>query len=118
MFNSPGMQSLMQQISENPQLMQNMLSAPYMRSMMQSLSQNPELASQVRSAKDSHAYSHTLVSDRQNGSSRSKAELTSHLVNLQSPALRFLRACLLEGREGFNEALSSSTHSKYCGYAL
>uniref|UniRef100_A0A8B9L180 Ubiquilin 4 n=1 Tax=Astyanax mexicanus TaxID=7994 RepID=A0A8B9L180_ASTMX len=30
-FNSPGMQSLMQQISENPQLMQNMLSAPYMR---------------------------------------------------------------------------------------
>uniref|UniRef100_A0A8C5CEX2 Ubiquilin 4 n=1 Tax=Gadus morhua TaxID=8049 RepID=A0A8C5CEX2_GADMO len=28
-------------------LMQNMLSAPYMRSMMQSLSQNPELASQV-----------------------------------------------------------------------
>ncbi|KAM6974645.1 LOW QUALITY PROTEIN: ubiquilin-4-like [Tautogolabrus adspersus] len=47
MFNSPGMQSLLQQISENPQLMQNMLSAPYMRSMMQSLSQNPELASQV-----------------------------------------------------------------------
>uniref|UniRef100_A0A669C0R9 Ubiquilin 4 n=2 Tax=Oreochromis TaxID=8139 RepID=A0A669C0R9_ORENI len=43
MFNSPGMQSLLQQISENPQLMQNMLSAPYMRSMMQSLAQNPEL---------------------------------------------------------------------------
>lgn len=49
MFNSPGMQSLLQQISENPQLMQNMLSAPYMRSMMQSLAQNPELASQVKS---------------------------------------------------------------------
>lgn len=47
MFNTPGMQSLMQQITENPQLMQNMLSAPYMRSMMQSLSQNPELASQM-----------------------------------------------------------------------
>ncbi|KAG8455287.1 hypothetical protein GDO86_001474 [Hymenochirus boettgeri] len=47
MFNTPGMQSLMQQISENPQLMQNMLSAPYMRSMMQSLTQNPELATQV-----------------------------------------------------------------------
>lgn len=41
------MQSLMQQISENPQLMQNMLSAPYMRSMMQSLAQNPDIASQV-----------------------------------------------------------------------
>ncbi|KAJ1206697.1 hypothetical protein NDU88_002098 [Pleurodeles waltl] len=47
MFNTPGMQSLMQQITENPQLMQNMLSAPYMRSMMQSLSQNPDLAAQM-----------------------------------------------------------------------
>ncbi|KAM8961695.1 ubiquilin-1 isoform 2-T2 [Pelodytes ibericus] len=47
MFNTPGMQSLMQQITENPQLMQNMLSAPYMRNMMQSLSQNPELAAQM-----------------------------------------------------------------------
>ncbi|KFV96074.1 Ubiquilin-1, partial [Eurypyga helias] len=47
MFNTPGMQSLLQQITENPQLMQNMLSAPYMRSMMQSLSQNPDLAVQV-----------------------------------------------------------------------
>ncbi|NWR56681.1 UBQL1 protein, partial [Bucorvus abyssinicus] len=47
MFNTPGMQSLLQQITENPQLMQNMLSAPYMRSMMQSLSENPDLAVQV-----------------------------------------------------------------------
>uniref|UniRef100_A0A672THQ1 Ubiquilin 1 n=1 Tax=Strigops habroptila TaxID=2489341 RepID=A0A672THQ1_STRHB len=47
MFNTPGMQSLLQQITENPQLMQNMLSAPYMRSMMQSLSQNPDLAVQI-----------------------------------------------------------------------
>ncbi|XP_075595105.1 ubiquilin-1-like isoform X2 [Balearica regulorum gibbericeps] len=47
MFNTPGMQSLLQQITENPQLMQNMLSAPYMRSMMQALSQNPDLAVQM-----------------------------------------------------------------------
>nr|XP_030113216.3 ubiquilin-1 isoform X6 [Taeniopygia guttata] len=47
MFNTPGMQSLLQQITENPQLMQNMLSAPYMRSIMQSLSQNPDLAVQI-----------------------------------------------------------------------
>ncbi|XP_027304078.1 ubiquilin-1 isoform X4 [Anas platyrhynchos] len=49
MFNTPGIQSLLQQITENPQLMQNMLSAPYMRSMMQSLSQNPDLAAQMQS---------------------------------------------------------------------
>ncbi|EHB05495.1 Ubiquilin-1 [Heterocephalus glaber] len=48
MFNTPGMQSLLQQITENPQLVQNMLSAPYMRSMMQSLSQNPDLAAQMQ----------------------------------------------------------------------
>ncbi|KAI1900111.1 hypothetical protein AGOR_G00046660 [Albula goreensis] len=47
MFGSPGMQSLMQQITENPELMQNMLSAPYIQSLMQSLSQNPDLAAQM-----------------------------------------------------------------------
>lgn len=46
-FSSPGMQSMMQQLTENPQLLQNMLSAPYMRSMMQSMAQNPDLASQA-----------------------------------------------------------------------
>ncbi|XP_050997296.1 ubiquilin-2 [Acomys russatus] len=46
-FSTPGMQGLLQQITENPQLIQNMLSAPYMRSMMQSLTQNPDLATQM-----------------------------------------------------------------------
>ncbi|XP_068109628.1 ubiquilin-4 [Hyperolius riggenbachi] len=47
MFNSPEMQGLLQQISENPQLMQSMISAPYMRSMMQTLAQNPDFAAQM-----------------------------------------------------------------------
>uniref|UniRef100_A0A8D0G9W8 Ubiquilin-4 n=1 Tax=Sphenodon punctatus TaxID=8508 RepID=A0A8D0G9W8_SPHPU len=47
MFSSPEMQGLLQQISENPQLMQNMISAPYMRSMMQTLAQNPDFAAQM-----------------------------------------------------------------------
>jgi len=47
MFNSPGMQSLMQQMMQNPQMMNNMLQAPYMQTMMQSLSANPELAQQI-----------------------------------------------------------------------
>ena len=47
MFNSPEMQALLQQISENPLLMQNVISAPYMRSMMQTLAQNPDFAAQV-----------------------------------------------------------------------
>ncbi|XP_076369732.1 ubiquilin-1-like [Tachypleus tridentatus] len=46
-FGSPGMQSLMQQLVENPQLMQNMMSAPYMQSTLQALSANPEMARQI-----------------------------------------------------------------------
>lgn len=43
-FNTPGMQSLMQQITANPSMMQNMMNAPYMQAMMQSMSANPDLA--------------------------------------------------------------------------
>uniref|UniRef100_G1NXA5 UBA domain-containing protein n=1 Tax=Myotis lucifugus TaxID=59463 RepID=G1NXA5_MYOLU len=46
MFNSPEVQALLQQISESPQLMQNMISAPA-RSMMQTLAQNPDFAAQL-----------------------------------------------------------------------
>ncbi|XP_054848163.1 ubiquilin-4 [Eublepharis macularius] len=47
MFSSPEMQGLLQQISENPQLMQNVISAPYMRTMLQTLAQNPDIAAQL-----------------------------------------------------------------------
>ncbi|GFT41739.1 ubiquilin-1 [Nephila pilipes] len=47
LFTSPGLQSIMQQMIQNPQLVQEMLSAPYMNSMMEALAANPEVASQV-----------------------------------------------------------------------
>ena len=47
MMNSPGMQSLMQQITQDPNLIQSMMSAPYMQSMMQTLSSNPDLMQQM-----------------------------------------------------------------------
>lgn len=37
----------MQQMTQNPQLMENMLQAPYMQSMLQSMSANPEMANQI-----------------------------------------------------------------------
>jgi len=43
-FNTPGMQSLMQQITSNPSMLQNMMNAPYMQAMMQSMAANPDLA--------------------------------------------------------------------------
>lgn len=47
MANSPGMQSLMQQMLDNPQLMQNMMSAPYTQSLIQQMTSNPALAEQM-----------------------------------------------------------------------
>ncbi|KAM9385068.1 LOW QUALITY PROTEIN: ubiquilin-4-like [Pholidichthys leucotaenia] len=78
MFNSPGMQSLLQQISENPQLMQNMLSAPYMRNMMQSLAQNPELASQV-------LMNNPLFAGNQQLQDQFRAQLPFFLQQMQNP---------------------------------
>ncbi|GIY46433.1 hypothetical protein CDAR_585921 [Caerostris darwini] len=47
LFTTPGLQNIMQQMIQNPQLVQEMLSAPYMSSMMEALAANPEVASQV-----------------------------------------------------------------------
>lgn len=47
MLNSPGMQSLMQQVTSDPQMIQNMMSSPMMQQAMQSMAQNPELMQQM-----------------------------------------------------------------------
>ncbi|XP_045775883.1 ubiquilin-1 [Maniola jurtina] len=47
LINTPGMQSLLQQMSENPRLMQSMMSAPYTNNMLQALAADPEMASQL-----------------------------------------------------------------------
>lgn len=46
-LNTPAMQSLLQQMSENPSLMESMLNAPYTRSMMDALSQDPNMAANL-----------------------------------------------------------------------
>jgi len=48
-FNTAPIRSLLLQMTESPQIMQNMFSAPYIQSMMTSLSQSPELAEFVAS---------------------------------------------------------------------
>lgn len=46
-LNTPAMQSLMQQMSENPSVMQNLLDAPYTRTMMESMAADPAMAANV-----------------------------------------------------------------------
>jgi len=47
MLNTPGMQSMMQQMMSNPQMMQSMVQSPFMQSAMQSMAANPEMVRQV-----------------------------------------------------------------------
>lgn len=47
MLGSQGMQSYLQQITQNPRLMESMMSTPYMQSMTQMLASNPELTRQI-----------------------------------------------------------------------
>lgn len=47
LLNTGNMQSLLQQIADNPSLMSNMMSAPYTRNMLEALSADPNLASNI-----------------------------------------------------------------------
>ncbi|KAH8354187.1 hypothetical protein KR084_002819 [Drosophila pseudotakahashii] len=49
-LNTPAMRSLLQQMADNPAMMQNLLNAPYTRSMMESMSQDPDMASRLLSS--------------------------------------------------------------------
>ena len=49
MFQTPAMQSLMQQMSSNPEMFQNMMQSPYMQDMMGRMVQNPDLMASVSS---------------------------------------------------------------------
>ena len=48
MFQSPGVQNLLSQVSSNPQLLENMMQSPYMQDMMNQMVRNPELMNSVR----------------------------------------------------------------------
>jgi ubiquilin len=46
-LNTPAMQSLLQQMSESPTLMQNMMNAPYTRNMLEAMQADPNMAANV-----------------------------------------------------------------------
>lgn len=48
-LNTPTMQSLLQQMGDNPSLMSNMMSAPYTRNMLEALSADPNMAANLMS---------------------------------------------------------------------
>lgn len=47
LLNTPAMQSLMQQMSDSPQMMQSLLNAPYTRNMMEAMAADPDMAARL-----------------------------------------------------------------------
>merc|ERR1712241_1307595 len=83
LFTSPGMQSLLSQMTENPQLMQNMMNAPYTQNMFQSLAQNPDMASNIISSNPLFAGNPQLQEQMRN-------MMPTMLQQMQSPAVQGL----------------------------
>lgn len=59
-MNSPGIQSLMQQITSNPEMMRTMMSPENMQMMQRMMSQNPGLMQQVPASSLHICYFETL----------------------------------------------------------
>ncbi|XP_062517411.1 ubiquilin-4-like [Corticium candelabrum] len=55
MFQSPGMQSMMQQLSSNPELMQSMMDSPLMQTMVDQMASNPQTVEDMLSMNPSLA---------------------------------------------------------------
>jgi len=83
LFSSPGMQSLMQQMQNNPQMMQNMLSAPYTQSMLQAMAQNPEMASTLISG-------NPLFADNPQLQEQLRAMMPNFIEQMRSPGVQNL----------------------------
>ncbi|KAL1139315.1 hypothetical protein AAG570_006301 [Ranatra chinensis] len=84
LFNSPGMQSLMQQMMDNPQLMQNMINAPYMQSMLQTLSSDPNLAANIMTA------SNPLLANNPQLQAQMRDMMPQFLNQMQNPEVQSL----------------------------
>jgi len=80
---APSMQSLMAQMMENPQLMQNMMSAPYTQSMMQALAADPNLAQNIMA-------NNPLLAGNPALQSQMREMLPTLLQQMQNPAMQQL----------------------------
>ncbi|XP_077510012.1 ubiquilin [Amblyomma americanum] len=83
MFGTPGMQSVMRQLAEDPSLMQNMMSAPYMQNMLQTLASNPEMASQMMAT-------NPLLADNPQLQDQMRRMMPQFLQQLQNPEVQGL----------------------------
>ncbi|XP_068994548.1 ubiquilin-1-like isoform X2 [Embiotoca jacksoni] len=77
---TPGMQSLLEEITASPGLMESLLSGPYVSSLLNCLSQNPDLAAQM-------LLSHPLFSENPQLQQQMRQQIPLFLQQMQSPEL-------------------------------
>ncbi|CAG9771102.1 unnamed protein product [Ceutorhynchus assimilis] len=82
-LNNPPMASLLQQMSENPSLIQNMLSAPYTRSVMEALTADPTMANSLLAENPLFASNPELQN-------RMRTMMPEFLQQLQNPEMQNL----------------------------
>ncbi|EEB14511.1 ubiquilin-1, putative [Pediculus humanus corporis] len=106
LFNPPEMQSMLQQMIENPQLMQNMLSAPYTQSVLQALAADPDVAQQV-------LFANPLFSGNPQMQEQMRLMLPHFLQQLQNPETQNMMSnpqalnALLQIQQGFEQLRTS-----------
>lgn len=80
---NPPMASLLQQMTENPQLVQSMLSAPYTQNMIQALAANPSVANSILSQ-------NPLFQDNPAMQEQMRNMMPQFLTQLQNPEMQTL----------------------------
>ena len=78
LFQSPGLQHLMRQMQENPQLLQNAMQMPQMQEMMHQFSTNPELMNLLIT-------SNPLLANDQNLANQIRGQLPLIMNQMQNP---------------------------------
>ena len=81
MFGSPGMQSLMQQMTQNPEVMQGMLNSPQTQAMLRSLSENPDMAASMIG-------NNPLLAGNPEMQEQLRTMMPSFMQQLQNPAVQ------------------------------
>ena len=91
LFGSPGMQSLMQQMTGNPELMQGLLNSPQTQAMMRTLSENPDLAASMIG-------NNPLLAGNPEMQEQMRNMMPAFMQQLQNPAVQVRKLIIMQKR--------------------
>eukprot|EP00112_Aurelia_sp_Birch-Aquarium-sp1_P024465 Seg776.3 transcript_id=Seg776.3/GoldUCD/mRNA.D3Y31 product=Ubiquilin-1 protein_id=Seg776.3/GoldUCD/D3Y31 len=81
MFQTPGVQNLLSQVSSNPQLLENMMQSPYMQEMMNQMTRNPDLMNSVLRG-------HPMFANNPQLAEQISSQMPNFMQQMQNPAMQ------------------------------